>query len=237
MSGVLIAHRGSVRVGKAELMQIEPPAATATFKPVAHSVLINTLTDILSNRGLQVSREEYAIQRAGNVLFGVMDLAWGQTAEYSAALGLRTSNDKTLAIQIAIGARVVVCDNLLMSGELIALKRKHTAGLELANELHAGVVRYEYGYRQLGQGIERLKGRPMTLLEAREMIFTLFARRILPIKLFQKVAPEYLDTRRECRGITAWDVNNSCTAALKKLPSPAVAFEANVKLGKFFGLN
>jgi hypothetical protein len=55
---------------------------------------VNTLTEILSNRGIEGKREEYAIQRQGNILFGVMDLFWGGTVDYYAALGLRTSNDK-----------------------------------------------------------------------------------------------------------------------------------------------
>lgn len=237
MSTTLITHRGTVRIGRAELTQIEPPAATATWKPVAHGVLVSTLTEVLSNRGIRVSREEYAIQRAGTVLFGVMDLAWGHTAEHYAALGLRTSNDKTLAIQIAIGARVVVCDNLLMSGELIALKRKHTAGLELTDEITRAIRRYELGYESLQRGMERLKRCSISLVEAREMVFNLFARKILPVKLFRRVASEYLNDSREGRGITAWAVTNSCTTALKHLPSPAIAFESHVKLGKFFGLN
>ena len=44
-----------------------------------------------------------------------------------------------------------------MSGELIALKRKHTAGLDLIEELTAGARRYELGYAQLGKGIECLQ--------------------------------------------------------------------------------
>src|SRR6266849_8073596 len=73
--GTLITHRGAVRIPKAELMTIEPPAATDTWKPVAHGVLVNTLTDVLSTRGIAVKREEYAVQRQGHILFGVMDLA------------------------------------------------------------------------------------------------------------------------------------------------------------------
>src|SRR6266852_4181390 len=165
MTGMLIAHRGAVRVSKEALMTIEPPTATDTWKPVAHGVLVNTLTDVLSTRGIAVKKEEYAVQRQGHILFGVMDLAWGDTGEYYAALGLRTSNNKSFAIQIAIGARVVVCDNLLMSGELIALKRKHTAGLELLEELTAGVRRYELGYGQLCKRIERLKSVSLKAME------------------------------------------------------------------------
>jgi hypothetical protein len=119
MSGMLMTPRGSVRISKEELIKIEPPAATGTWKPVAHSVLVNTLTNILSARGIAVKKEEYAIQREGTLLFGVMDLVWGSTLDYYAALGIRTSNDKTFALQIAIGARVVVCDSAIRSAEMV----------------------------------------------------------------------------------------------------------------------
>lgn len=135
MSGLLIAHKGAMKVSKEALLQIGAPQPTKSWRPIPHSTLVNTLGKVLSSRGLTVKREEYAVQRDGNLLFGVLDLAWGETAEYYAALGLRTSNDKTFCIQIAIGARVIVCDNLLLSGELIALKRKHTAKLDLVEEL------------------------------------------------------------------------------------------------------
>ncbi|MBI3798034.1 MAG: DUF932 domain-containing protein [Deltaproteobacteria bacterium] len=235
MSGTLITHRGAVRIPKEELMQIQPPAPTDTWKPVAHGVLVNTLTEVLFNRGIVVKKEEYAIQRDGNLLFGVMDLAWGGTMDYYAALGLRTSNDKTLAIQIAIGARVIICDNLLMSGELIALKRKHTAGLDLVEELNAGVRRYELGYQQLGKGIERMKQCKISLTEVRELIFNVFARKILPIRLFSHIAGNYANNADWPKLISLWDVHNVFTFMLKKL-KPSVAFEANVRLGKFFEL-
>src|SRR5262249_22879244 len=233
MSGTLITQRGSVRIPKEELMKIEPPAPTGTWKPVAHGVLINTLTDVLSSRGLAVKREEYAVQREGNILFGILDLAWGETGEFYAAVGVRTSNDKTFAIQLAIGARVVVCDNLLMSGELIALKRKHTAGLDLAEELTAGVRRYELGYQQLGKGIERLRHQEISLTETRELIFNVFTRKLVPLRLFPQVAGNYANNEDWPHLISTWDIYNVFTLMLKRL-TPAVAFTAHIKLGKFF---
>lgn len=232
-----MTHRGAVRVPKNELMQIEPPASTSTWKPVAHGVLVNTLSEVLSSRGIAVRREEYAIQRAGNVLFGVMDLAWGGTAEYWAAVGLRTSNDKTFAIQLAIGARVTVCDNLLLSGELIALQRKHTAGLELIEELTAAVRRYELGYARLGNGIERLQGLTVPASEARETVYNVFAQKILPLKLFHPVARSFSQHVVAHETLTQWTLHNICTDALKKLTSPAAAFTAHIRLGQFFSLN
>jgi hypothetical protein len=236
MAGTLIAHKGAVRIEKTQLMQIEAPQPTKTWRPIPHGTLVNTLGDVLSSRGLAVKREEYAIQRNGNILFGVMDLVWGGTVEYYAALGLRTSNNKSFAIQIAIGARVIVCDNLLLSGELIALKRKHTAKLDLMEELTHAIRRYELGYQHLEKGIQRLKQCEMSLTETREMLFNVFAARIVPVKLFHHVAAPYIRTPDRVTLIPVWEVHNTFTNALKKLP-PGVAFDANVKLGKFFGLN
>ena len=233
MSGLLIAHKGAIRIPKEQLLQIGAPEPTHSWRPIPHGVLVNTLTDVLSSRGLTVKREEYAIQRYGNILFGVMDLIWGQTSDYYAALGLRTSNDKSFAIQIAIGARVTVCDNLLMSGELIALKRKHTAGLELMDELNAGIRRYELGYQQLGKSIERLKQGTMSVTEARELVFNVFAQKIVPLRLFPHVAHALALEVAARNTPTPWVLNSLFTNIMKKL-TPSVQFEATVKLGRFF---
>jgi len=236
MAGTLITHKGAVRIEKTELMRIGTPSPTKSWRPIPHSVLVNTLGEVLSTRGLAVKREEYAIQRNGNILFGVLDLNWGETADYYAAIGLRTSNDKSFCLQIAIGLRVFICDNLSFHGDLIALKRRHTAGLELAEELSVGIQRYELSYPQLEKGIQRLKQCEMSLTETREMLFNVFAFRIVPVKLFHHVAAPYIRTPDRVTLIPVWEVHNAFTNALKKL-SPGVAFDANVKLGRFFGLN
>jgi hypothetical protein len=230
MAATLITHRGAVRIEKNELMQIGAPEPTHSWRPIPHGVLVNTLGEVLSSRGLAVRKEEYAIQRDGNVLFGVLDLNWGETAEYYAALGLRTSNDKTFCLQIAIGLRVFVCDNLAFHGDLIALKRKHTAKLDLVDELTYAIHRYELGYQQYQRQVAVLQRTPWSALEARERIYTAFARKIVPLRLFHDVALPSVE-RRETWSV--WEVLNAFTSAMKKL-TPSVQFDAAVKLGRFF---
>lgn len=236
MSATLLAHRRAVKVSKDQLATLEPPEATKTWTPVKHSCLVDTLTKVVGDYGMRVWREEYAVQREGNILFGVMDLHWQDTQDFSAALGLRTSNDKTWSIQVAIGARVVVCDNLVFSGDLIALRRKHTGNLVLEEEIAGAIRRYQDGYQTLTRGIEKLKTRCITLTEARELIFNVFARRLVPVRLFPRVAQEYVKDAAGCRSITVWDLHNAFTTQMKTL-SQGVAFEANTRLGQFFELN
>ena len=230
MSGMLITHRGAVRVDKADLYCIEPPPPTATWKPIKHGVLVDNLVAVLKARGLAIRKEEYAIQRAGQILFGVLDLAWGETDEFYAALGLRTSNNKQFCIQIAVGARVVVCDNLLLSGEFIALKRKHTAHLDLMGELIEGIHKFELGYRAYRKHIEMLQSLFLSPKEARERIYEAFARRIVPVRLFTDVALPYLE---RVETTTSWELLNRFTGATKKL-NPSMQFAATMQLGSFF---
>jgi len=128
---LLLTHCGAQRVTRADLAVISAPARTATWVPIKHSDLLDALHAELARRDLQVRREQYAVQHQGRRLFGTLDLAWEDTGESAAALGLRTANDKSMALQLAIGLKILVCDNLCFAGDLIALKRKHTAGLDL----------------------------------------------------------------------------------------------------------
>ncbi len=66
--------------------------------------------------------------------------------------------------------------------------------------------------------------------EARERIYEVCARKVVPVQLFNDIAIPYLERIEAC---VAWDVLNSFTSAMKKL-KPSVQFESNLKLGKFF---
>ncbi len=97
----LLTHRGSMRVSREQLSRFGAPQGTDTWKPVRHSALVDALHAELDRRGLQVRREQYAVQKQGTVLFGTLDLDWHDTGEYAAAIGLRTANDKSMSIQLS----------------------------------------------------------------------------------------------------------------------------------------
>ena len=70
----LLVHRGATRVTRDALADIPAPSATATWKPIPHAVLVGTIHEEVRHRGITVVREEYAVQRQNNMLFGVMAL-------------------------------------------------------------------------------------------------------------------------------------------------------------------
>ncbi|RJR50697.1 MAG: DUF932 domain-containing protein [Desulfobacteraceae bacterium] len=238
MIGKLLTHTGALRVSREDLRDIQTPVATPTWKPIGHSELIEALRQELGKRSLEVLEEAYAVQRKGALLFGVIDLRWRETNEFAAAIGLRTANDKTFSIQMAVGFRVLVCDNLAFSGDLIALKRKHTARLDLASEMVKALDRYQEGIVRLEAGIGRLKETSVPDAKAKEILFDVFERGILPVRFLKPVSATYFSSSPEATEAaprTLWSLHNAVTRHIQHLP-PAPAFQATTRLGRLFGL-
>jgi hypothetical protein len=232
---LLLTHCGAQRVTRADLARIAAPARTATWVPIKHSDLIEALHAELARCALQVREEQYAVQHQGTLLFGTLALVWDDTGETAAAIGLRTANDKSMALQLAIGLKVVVCDNLCFAGDLIALKRKHTAGLNLPSELARALDRYQAGLLTLRAGVHRLQATALPTQDAKAWFYDIFAQRLLPLRYFPQVVQTYHDVTVPRYGATLWALHNAITTHLQTLP-PGPAFRATVRLGQLCGL-
>src|SRR6478672_8060869 len=93
----LMAHCGSEKLSREQLVQILPPESTDTFKPVAHIELVNSILETLSFRHINVVKDEYAVSQDGMKLFGVMELeTLGHGFRFM--IGLRNANDKSMRL-------------------------------------------------------------------------------------------------------------------------------------------
>lgn len=237
MSGTLV-YANSQIVPRAGLRSFAPPAGTATWRPIAHADLIDAIDQELGRRGVQIQRDQYAVQREGLRLFAVLDLSEQRSGEFTAAMGIRHSNDRSMAVEIAVGVRVFICDNLAFSGDLIALRRKHTAKFDLAAEIAKSLDRYETHLAVLHGKIDKLQEAPLTDSEAKALITDAFRQEILPVRFFKPVCWDYFHpapSMADVRPRTRWALHSAFTRAVKQLP-PAPAFRATTQLGKFFGL-
>jgi hypothetical protein len=106
----LVSHLDTDLVSRAELRALPAPEATRTFKPIPHIELVDMLDMVLEQNQIRIEEERFALRRDGSVLFGVLQLAYGETPDGRAALGLRTANNKTMSIQLCAGLSVFVCD-------------------------------------------------------------------------------------------------------------------------------
>src|SRR5258708_20590046 len=126
-------HVHTQLVTRAELQALPTPEAKPTLKSIPHIERVDMLDLVLWQNQIRIEAEQFALRRDGSVLFGVLQLAYGETADGRAALGLRTANNKTMSIQLCAGLAVIVCDNLPFRGDIIPLKRP--SGLNLHCDL------------------------------------------------------------------------------------------------------
>lgn len=231
----LMSHVDTDLVTRDQLRLVAVPESTPTFRPIPHIDLVEQIDLILAKNQIYIREEQFALRRDGSVLFGVLQLAYGNSSEGTAALGLRTSNNKTMAIQICAGFSVFVCDNLVFRGDMIALRRKHTSGLDLQDELVGAVLRFKEHFGILTGEIEALKNRHLTDGEAKAFLHDAFVRGVMPLRLLPKVSAAYF-AFADSLPHTAWALHNAFTVVSKAMPMPT-RMQAIQELGTLFGMS
>ncbi len=236
-NGTLVSHVDTDIVTRAQLQAVTTPETTATFRPVPHVELIDMLDTVLTQQSIHIRDERFALRRDGAVLFGVLQLAYGETGDGIAALGLRTGNNKTMSLQICAGLSVFVCDNLVFRGDMIALRRKHTSGLNLREELTLAVIRFREHFTCLTQEIAGLKTRSLADVEAKALIHDVFAQGVMPVRFLPDVSKAYfepIEPSFEARN--AWSLHNALTGVAKEMPL-STRLTAIQDVGKLFGMS
>ncbi len=242
-TATLVTHCGAVKVSREALATLPAPVALGSrHRPIHPRDLVEALTAEASARGYLLRKEQYAIQREGELLFGTLDFLRPEDSgdgETGVALGFRSASDQSHALQVCAGRRVFVCDNLALSGDLLALRRKHTTGMVLAQEMVRAFDRFVEHSERLLASIGVLRAREIAPAEARETIYEALVRKVIPLRLFEGVHHAYFDVdpeaRPDCAPRTAWGLHNAFTRVISGL-SPAASWRANTALGRLFGL-
>lgn len=234
-------------VSRDDLAEMPAPESRGRMHhPVAHVSVVEAIDRASRARGLEITREEFALQRGGDMVFGIFDFqALGAGPDLKVtdkdggfSLGFRGSNDRQMSLQMVAGRRVFVCDNLIFSGDMFAMRRKHTSGLELDEEVGEGIDRYLVHCGRLNKEIARLRANPLHDDDAKRLIFDAFAERVLPVTHFPKVVTNYFDPDDEmvdCQPRNRWGLHNAFTREIRGM-RPEKRFERTSGLGKFFGI-
>lgn len=238
----MLSHKDSTLVTGADLDALPLPLPLGrSHLPVPHAVLVRAVYAAAEARGYVVTRQQLAVNRSGRRLFGVLDLQSAPPTSLDNmgfAIGFRNSTDESLGIRLVAGVRVFVCDNLALSGDLIALKRRNTTGLDLEEALAGGFDRYLAHARSLDDQIDAWQTASLPTQHAKARLFDLFAHKVLPLRLLPLATRYYFnpdESMTDCVPRTVWALHNAVTRSLKTLP-PARAFLANVAVGRAFGL-
>lgn len=244
MSNSSLSANKSVRVSYEQLKSAYTPESTSTWRPVSHVDLVDTLRSELSNRGLVITREEFAVNPSGSKLFGTMDVEGKDLIAdvVASAFGFRHSNDKRMSIWTVGGGRVFVCDNMLLSGDVTILKQKHNWSYNLRSLIQRGLDTWQSKRISMADSIERMQNTPINDETARSLLAKALYEGVTTFETFksaydlyfvQSVAtPEYFP---DCAPRSAWGLHNAYTRALKG-SNPNTAFDTNIALGRLFNV-
>ena len=232
--GSLVAGlKGSRYVEYPELKTLPLPETTSTFKPVAFYEFVTKLLQGLWDRRMKVVNDQYIISADGMKLFGLIELE-NEFNGVRFAVGLRTSNDKSTKLALAVGYRVMCCSNGMLHGDYLPLSVKHSANLELDDALALGIDRVRRKFGDLESAIQHKQQKLIGDGTAKECIYNAFTAGKFPVSLFRTVHSEYFEkpSYDEFRPRTLFSLENAFTTAMKKL-QPMQQFEQTARLGKF----
>ena len=223
-------------VGRDEIASVPTPPGTASWHPVPHTEVIDTVTEVIRARNWQILDEQYGLARNGQRMFGVMRINQSSSREWSRCIGIRNSHDQSLPVGLAAGISVMCCSNLAFGGTMV-IKRRHTSRIELGDLVLTAVNELEMEFLNLETVSEDLKLHEVGPDEARAVIVraaeagAVNSCDIVPIfREFQKPCHE------EFAEPTRWSLLNAFTEHAKKY-SPGRADICYRRLTKLFGLN
>jgi hypothetical protein len=229
----LIAYDG--KLTRTELALVPTPNGTATHRPIPHHEVVNALVETLGFRKIGVVAEEYCVTKDGNQFFGVMELDQGAHGTRF-SLGIRNSHNKTLALGITVGYRVMVCQNLAFHGDYTPLCRKHTKNTNLVDSLALAIDQTQRNFTGMIETVDRWQNTQVTDVTAKLLIYEAFIEGGLefPKHLAKPVHDAYFQPPYEdFAPRTMWSMQNAFTHAAKQL-EPVPLHRATASLARFF---
>jgi hypothetical protein len=236
MSDQLMVHAGGWTATKEDLACVPVPPESDSYFPVSYARFIEEMELHIPRFGLRIEREEFALARAGQQMFGVLTCQNGHgQPDYTLAIGLRNSYDRSLAVGLVIGTRVFCCDNLAFSGEVQAARR-HTAHVfrDLPDLIYRMLSQVASLRSRIDAEVAGMKARNLTNPEAHHLMVEGVRRHVLPASQLPRLIaawdrPKYPEF--EVR--TAWSLYNAFTEVTKSR-SPRFQMAGTLRLRRVF---
>jgi hypothetical protein len=223
-------------VGRNEIAAIPTPEGTASWHPVPHLDVIDSVTEAIKAKNWEILDEQYGLAREGQRMFAVLRINRSSSPEWSRAIGLRNSHDQSLSVGLAAGISVMCCSNLAFGGTMV-FKRRHTSRIELSNLVVEAVDELEMEFLNLETVSEDLKLHEVKADEARAVIVR--AAEVGAVNSCD-IVPIFREFQNPCHEEfaepTRWSLLNAFTEHAKKY-SPGRADVCYRGLTRLFGLD
>ena len=205
------------KVSAEQLLTVKTPEATESFQPIGHALLVDQMREAIARAGFSIKEEEHALARMGQRYFGGFSIVGKDVnaADRELVLGLRNAHDKSFAASIAVGNRMMVCENLCFSSD-VKLARRHTTNImnDLPRVLSSAVARVVAHWNDMGNRIEAYKNTEAENIG--DLLVQLVDSKAFPARDIYNAVQEFRNPRHEeFKGGSLWTLYNSVTENLK----------------------
>jgi hypothetical protein len=219
----MLLHCGAEVVSRQDLWTVPTPDRTQSWYPIPHSTVLTEVEDQLQGCGFTITESAHSLTHDGSRYFGVINITipGRSITDFSWVVGVRNSHDKTFPAGLAIGSRVLCCDNLAFnSAEGIVISRKHTRwAMRDLHQLTARAVG-QLGDKllQLDQRIEHYKQVEVGDARAHDIVIRSLDAGVVTTTQLPEVLQEWRQPSHEAfEPRTAWSLFNAFTEAHKKV--------------------
>ena len=173
----LMTDSGASKVSAERIDTIVPPEGTRSWRPISHGHVRKTVMEMLGDDGWNVDREDYALSKDTNRMFGVLGVSSRIADGVNLAVGIRNSTDKKFPAGLCAGDRVMVCDNLSFVSDVVVMHR-HTPNIlsELPVRIAQGIERLSQFVDHRASQIDQLKNTEISTDRARVLLTCLFEK-------------------------------------------------------------
>lgn len=190
------------------------------WKGIPHIELIRAIVSEFDRRGWLLKSETYALSKSGCALAASFNLQMkllppeGQQF----CVGLTTANDRHQKLRIVVGTTVIVCDNGMVSGEMV-FSRKHTTGFELSPEIVKAMDWCQDRFGDVKDYVKFLQKKILCDSEVDCILMQAGRDCLMPWSRIGDVDDYYhTPSHEEFDSRTAWSLLNAFTSVVKKNP-------------------
>jgi len=205
-----------------EIPVIKEEKRSDRWQGIQHGELVETIHEALDRKEIQVQDESwFAYAKDFQSLSGSMQLNIPNVTPVEGtqfSLGVQHSNNGYHALKFAVGAKIFICENGMVTGDY-AVKRKHTTGLDLMECVGIGIDTYLNKIQEVTIVAEQLKAKEMATPNVDEALMAAGREGLLSWSRIGQVDKEYnKPTFADHDEQTAWGLYNAFTYTMQKMP-------------------
>jgi len=202
------------------IRQAALPQHGKSYTVIPHGYIIDETRRELTTAGFDIAEELYKTNLNGEVAQGIYHLNYGNDPDMGLMFAWSNSYNKLMKFKCAVGARVFICMNGVVSGDLGNFSRKHTGGalLDATQTIQMQISRAKEFYDKLVADKEMLKQITLTKKEQSALIGQLYADQEILTLTQVGIVKREMDTPTHSYNAptdSAWSLYNHITYSLK----------------------